>query len=532
MNKKWSFIERTVFLLFAVANAYPILAYHFFVTLDGAPHLYNAHCIKEILLGNEYLKGFIQLNPFPNPNWTGHFILASANFFVPGWLAEKAFLLIYILGLPYAFRYLIKTLTPENYLGSYLIFPFSYTYMLFLGFYNFSISLVLLFLTIAFWIRHKDKLNLLKIAVMMLLVTATYFSHASIYGILLPILFLVMFIDETLTFAGGRKKRKEYFRSVLMKTGVLALSYLVTAWWALQFLLSKPPSISSYLSNHEMLKNIKGITPILGFVESNEVAFTKKIFYVLFILALTTLVLRIMYLFSGSGFTFKRPWELLKKLFNKGDVWLALSALFMLAYYMLPDSDGWAGYFSLRILLLFFLIFIVWLAIQKIWKPILFTAVTLMLFFYIQLTVCRDKTSKELNQAASQCYKASEFIRPNSTVFPVNCSGNWLYGHFDKYLGIDKPLVLLDNNECNQNYFPLRWNANKIPQVFVDETGEVDRCYTFPYIGKNGRRRADYIFIMGRPDTNKTCDKKLIVIIKEHYQQVYTDSLVYVYKNQ
>ena len=267
-------------------------------------------------------------------------------------------------------------------------------------------------------------------------------------------------------------------------------------------------------------------------MESVDDTYTKRIFYVLIFLTLVVVVIRFTKLFRVSSLSFDKPMVLLKKVLNRGDIWLCFAMVFMIGYFVFPDSDGWAGYFSIRILLLFFLFFIVWLGTQKIPKIILFVSISLILFFHIQLTICRDKTTRELDYLAWRCCKAAEYIKESSTVFPVNCSGNWLYGHFDKYLGISKPLVLLDNNECNQNYFPLRWNANKIPQVFVDETGEVDRCYTFPYTGKNGRRRADYIFIMGRPDTNKTCDKKLIVIIKEHYQQVYTDSLVYVYKNQ
>jgi hypothetical protein len=532
MNKKWSFVESTVFLLFALANAYPIIAYHFFVTLDGPPHLYNAHCIKEILLGNDYLQGFMQLNPFPNPNWTGHFIMAFANFFVPAWLAEKAFLLVYIIGLPYAFRYLMKTLAPQNYLATYLIFPFSYTCMLFLGFYNFSISLVLLFFIIGFWLRIKDHLNIYKIAGMVLMVTATYFSHASIYGLLLPILFGLMFLDETLDFFSGKKLMKAYIRSIAIKTGVLAISYLATAWWAIAFFLSRPPSVSSYLPDNEVIKNIRFISPIIGFVESEEKQYTQNILYVLLFLALVVIVVRITKFFTDSGLSIKKPVELLKKLINKGDVWLGFGILFMISYFVLPDSDGWAGYFSMRILLLFFLVYLVWLGTQRIPKLILFISIPVILFFYIQLIIFRDKITGELDYVAWRCCKASDHIRENSTVFPVNCTGNWLYSHFDKYLGISKPLVILDNNECNQNYFPLTWNYEKIPLVFIDETGETDKCYIHPIDGKTERIRADYIFIMGIPDTTKSCDKKLAMIIRGHYRQIYTDSLVYLYENQ
>jgi hypothetical protein len=531
MNKKWSSIESIVFLIFALANAYPIFAHHFFPTLDGASHLYNAHCIKELFIGNEYLQGFVHLNPFPNPNWTGHFIIAFFNLFLPGWLAEKTFLLIYMIGLPYAFRYLLRAFSPQNTLASFLIFPFCYSYMLLLGFYNFSISLVFLLFTIGFWLRNKDRLTVYKSILLMLLVTATYFSHVSIYGILFPILFGLLFIDDTATLIKDKTPFRKYFRAIAIKTGILIMSFSITIYWTIHFFLQKPATIPSYLPEFEMFKNIWLIQPIIGFIQADEEQLTGKIFYILMILALVVLIKRLDHLSNNFNFSFRKPWQMFMKIFNKGDLWMVFGFVLMLAYFKLPDSDGWAGYFSLRILLLFFLMFIIWLGTQYIPKLFLIIAIIGISFFQIKLLVFRDKITTSLNKEAQLCYQASEFIRPNSTLYPINRNGNWLFAHFNKYLGIDKSVVILENNECNENYFPLTWNTRKKPQMYIDNSGDLDTFFPNPFNGNNGRQKIDYLFILGNPDTLNSSDKKLELYTQNHCKKVYDNGFVSLFEN-
>ncbi|MEI6123474.1 MAG: hypothetical protein WCQ95_07575 [Bacteroidota bacterium] len=525
--------ESVVFLLFALANAYPVFSHHFFPTLDGPSHLYNAHTLKDLIFGNEFLSGFIQLNHYPVPNWIGHFIMALSNVVFPAYISEKILLLCYLIGLPFAFRYLIKSLSPNNYLLSYIIFPFCYTYMFLLGFYNFSLALVLLFFTLGYWINIKDKLSFLKVFVLFLLITATYFSHISVYAILGPMMFALLFIDETSWVIKKEKTAATYFRSMAAKTAVIALGFSITAYWAFMLFLGKPAANIVYLPQSEMLRNIKVIEPIIGFIQQDEAAMTGKIFYVLLVLTLVVLFKRWMNL--QMGFRFKATANLkgFIKAFDKTDAWIMFSGVMLLGYFVLPDSDGWAGYFSLRILLLFFLFYIVWLALQNIPKFILVIAIVIALFYNIKLIVFRDKVTASLNQTAMQCYNASNYMTNNSTVLTINRSGNWLLGHFSKYLGVDKSIVVLDNNECDQHYFPLIWNTEKIPGMVVDTSKMLNECFAVNQNSNGISQTIDYIFVMGLLDTAKNdCDKKMFNYLANHKLQVYHNEFVWLYKNK
>src|SRR6187549_2575351 len=142
---KWSVVEKYFFFSLSIINLIPVLFYKFFPTLDGPAHLYNATIINQLLAGNEYLEKFFRFNPEPVPNWTGHFLLSCFNLLLPAFIAEKLLLVLYLLGLPFSFRSLIKTIASGNVFISYYIFPFTYSFLFFLGFYNFCVGLVFLF---------------------------------------------------------------------------------------------------------------------------------------------------------------------------------------------------------------------------------------------------------------------------------------------------------------------------------------------------------------------------------------------------
>ena len=61
-------------------------------------------------------------------------------------------------------------------------------------------------------------------------------------------------------------------------------------------------------------------------------------------------------------------------------------------------------------------------------------------------------------------------IRPNTLVLPFNFvtvrdipEKSWPFIHAAEYLGINKPLILLDNYEASTGFFPLRWTDHADP---------------------------------------------------------------------
>jgi len=179
--------EKYIFLLVTVLNLIPVLQDKFFPTMDGAAHLYNSNIINELIFENNNLfELYFSFNEILVPNWIGHFLLSFFNFFFPAFIAEKILLLFYLIGLPYAFRKLIKTISSQNIGLSYFIFPFSYSFLFTLGFYNFSIAIILMLITLNYWIKNYNQQILnKKILILALLLTLTFFSHVFIFSLLM-----------------------------------------------------------------------------------------------------------------------------------------------------------------------------------------------------------------------------------------------------------------------------------------------------------------------------------------------------------
>ena len=111
---EFSKIEKYIFFLILLLNLLPVLSYKFFPTMDGAAHLYNSNLINEMVLGNKELHQYYIFNSMPVPNWIGHIILSFFNLFLPAHIAERILLISFLIGLPLAFRSLLKTISIEN----------------------------------------------------------------------------------------------------------------------------------------------------------------------------------------------------------------------------------------------------------------------------------------------------------------------------------------------------------------------------------------------------------------------------------
>ncbi|MDC1352957.1 hypothetical protein N8155_01290, partial [Flavobacteriales bacterium] len=157
--------------------------------------LYNSNLINELLL-NPYsnISQYFEFNSALITNFSGHFLLSFFNWFLPAFFAEKVFLVLYALGIPYSLRYLIKQINPTGIGLSYFSFPIIYSTVFLLGFYNFSIALVFFFFALGYWYKHQD--NMTKFSRKLILaglILLTLFSHLFVFAVLLLCLFLPVF---------------------------------------------------------------------------------------------------------------------------------------------------------------------------------------------------------------------------------------------------------------------------------------------------------------------------------------------------
>jgi len=526
-NERFNSAEKYFFILIVGLNLIPILTGKFFPTLDGAAHLYNSQLINSLVTDSSaLLDSFYLFNQEPVPNWTGHVILSFFNLFLPAFIAEKILLLFYLIGFPLAFRALIKTIAPENIYFSYLAFPFAYSFLFFLGFYNFSIALVLLLITLNYWLRKEDKSFTIKWMLgLFALITLTYFSHIFVFAILVFLIGLQISFKSVFSLIDNPKQYKETSKLFLRKAGVLFITSLVPLLlFAYYFYSRTSPGDKIYLSSTELIEWLKNLSPMIALNFMEEIGYTKKLFYLLSVISVIVLYNRI------NALDFKAIYPLpsgilsiIKKIVRVSDFWLLGTAAILFLYFRLPDSDGAAGYVSVRLALLFFIFLILWLSTHYVpkWFGIFIVAVTL--FCNFKLNMYYTSATKGLNKVALECANASQHIEPHSIVLPLNYSDHWLHIHFSNYLGVDKPMVILENYELGTGYFPLKWNESKIPNtLFGDkQSGEI-ACLSWKSNEQNPSKVIDYVFVLGKIESNSDlCNQDIINTLLENYILVY-----------
>jgi hypothetical protein len=529
LNKITRF-EPLLFLLCVILGAMPVLAFHYYPTLDGPAHQYNAQLIRHLLKGDApLLSVFFEFNKEPLPNWSGHALLLLFNSFLPSFLAEKALMLCYFFGLPLAFRYLVGGLAPGKPGLSYLVLPFVHTFFFVMGFYNFSLALVFFFLAAGYWVRLTAAPSKLRIVIMALLIACTYFSHVLVFIILLFALSLAVF-TEGLKDSNG--KLKGFLHAIKFKALHLALSSLLcVALFSLYYFKHHASDDKQFLSKTELNKMLSDVRPLITLNSELQLPDTEPLFYLFIALLTVSVILRIATLMKTKG-SLK---EQFFASFTGSDSWLLLSMLVLFLFYYLPDSDGQGGYvqagfISMRLCLIFYLCLLAWLCHQKLPGWLVVAVVVCASWFHIQQVDYHYDQAAEINPLVEECHDASLKLEPNKLILPINNSPNWLAAHFSNYLGHEKPVVIAENYEVTSNYFPLRLRYGKYPSILLGSKHDTLCDYWIHQPGP-GIIKADYVFVLGKDDAaTDTCSLRTHRILAREYTLTYEGAIVRLYK--
>ena len=133
------------------------------------------------------------------------------------------------------------------------------------------------------------------------------------------------------------------------------------------------------------------------------------------------------------------------------------------------------------------------------------------MFYYTEI--------KKNNEIVMDLYSASVFVEPNSIVLPFDFSENWLHMHHSNYLGVDKSVVILENYECDKDYFPLKWNFESMPKVLLGQASPDDvSCVNWKLNWENEPVSANYVLIIGDLNNkNEECHSKIKEILEKEF---------------
>lgn len=421
-------------LLLAICVAIPF-ATHFYPTLDGAAHLYNSQLLREYLLGNATIRSHLELVVLPLPNYLDHVGLALLLCIAPAWLAEKLFICAYILIGAFGFRRLVLAISPLNRSMAVLVLPLLNTGLLNFGFYNFSLGVALLFWFLAWGWNAPAKWGWAFGLRMLLIATLMYFSNVLAFalgGLLLGSKYLLEGWHE------GTDRWKG-LRGRIIGLFLVAIPGIV-GFAVFQANYQFDPAGPGHPKG-ELLRWLLESRQLVAYIRDPERPFTIG-FTVLLVLMLVVLVKRRTSLEGGA-------------------VALPLVGLLVLAaYFFVPDGYS-AGMMSDRLGMLLLTILLIWMAASAIPRSLERTlAVVIALMSPILSYQHWSSVRRSLDIEAQAVARSASAIPENAIVFPITLSDNWLHAHISNYLGVSKPMIILENYEARLGWFPLRWRTN------------------------------------------------------------------------
>jgi len=487
MRKKFflTLIEsKYLFYFVLLINIILLFFTKFYPSMDGPAHLYNSNILLHLLKGNNVLSEFYSINSLYIPNWTSHFILLIFNSFLPSWVAEKILLIIYVSGMALSFRYLIKVLNPKNISLSILIFPFIYSFLFHLGFYNFSLSFILFFVTLGYWLQSFNSKNTYKYFILFFLITITYFTSIVIFG------FLGLTIGSFILYFSYKKylEDKNFVRAIqfcgqrlliLLIVSLPSLIFLILFFKNVQFF----PSDAAY-SVEELIKWINDARPFIVYNYVGDEIITEQFFHVLLLLL-------------AFSFTLKNKNKENYNYIEKANI-LAIPLLISILFYFLTPNGSSAGMMSDRYCLILYILGIVWIVSRSVETKFNNIIILIVLILHFGLLFKHlNGTIRKLDANAITINKVDEYISENSVVLPVNLSDNWLEPHFSNYLGVEKPMIILENCEADVGWFPIKWNSENIPNIMLGDKNSISGISWINNTKSKSTKQIDYILLYG-----------------------------------
>lgn len=398
-----------------------------------------------------------------------------------------------VAGLPLGFRFLLLRLVPERPIATYLAFPLAYTYTFTLGFYNFQIGCITMLFALGVFLDYRKKgPNLKNLFWLFFLLTVTYFSHLVTFGMTLLVMSGITAADVFITIVKKQKLAPIIRRSLWL----LVVAALPLYCMAIYVIHVYDNSEKVYLLNSELITQLMNLRAIrFGTLPQEEVKYG-PLFIVLMMLS-GILLYNLGNRFAESSGKRSR-WEVFTGMIAEPHVlFLIVSAGVLYLYFRLPDSTNVGGYISVRLSYLFLLFLLIWIGASPIRQWILTASVGYMLILQFPVILKTKESFQKEQRLIHEVLQLRHQIKPNSVVLPVHYSHLWHVGHYSNYLGIDKDVVILENYECHNKYFPVRWKKTQpLDQLTRSPWSRLDEILNVT--PEKDMKQIDYIFVTGR----------------------------------
>ena len=354
------------------------------------------------------------------PNWTMFLIMAPLSRVLPPLIVQQIVVTLCVMAIPLAVLYLQKSFKQTTDASALIGAALAYSYMLFMGFFNFVLAAAIFAFTVGFWWRRRNDRYWIPLYALLI---ATYFSHALAYAATLMALGVLALLE----------RRWRLFVELAPAYALLAFETFV-----------RTRGTAEYRPILWHFQKLLDLQPFVYFGDVH-VAIARFMMVMLVVAAIFTLVRR-------------RPHPV---------AWV--SAALLVVYFVAPwgyGAAGWVqgGWINDRLLFLAVLTLPAWLAVPRPLIATIVAAVAILAHFAV--------TTFEIarfHRQIGDITRAAPLIRPHATmqslVPPIMISSRSTpLLHVGAYLALRPDVVDLDNYEGFLSYFPILFRANVPPR--------------------------------------------------------------------
>ena len=492
-----------VFAVLLAVHLLPLLTTRWFPTLDGPCHLNNARILLELVKGNGTFRSFFSINPYPEPNWLGHALMAVAMSAFPAWLAEKSVQVLALTGLALAFRHLMAVLAPERPWTALLVMPFLLCFTFVMGFINFSLGLSLLLLVLAMHeraVRDRYGRPVWPLAFFLLLL---YLAHLQVFAVGVILVCAraawALAIDQQ----EPRGTFPQMFRHLF---AMLVLPCCLTVGYFIRH--GDHVAAPSRVGIGELLRWVTEGRAWNTLVYDAELPWTR-------IIALGMLFLAL----AGIFFQFRRDargWRSLEMF------WPAAALLVFVLYLLLPDSMAGGSFASPRLLLFFMLMVCAWVGVASIPKRMSIGLIAIICSCDLVHLCIQQRIWSSLEDETRELLGVSDAVPEGAVLLPLNYGDNWLHSNLSNYLGAERKAIVLDNFVATAPFSPVRWREERSPYASIGNFDGSNRpCVHLHAYQAHGEPLIDHVLTWKLNDTiDDSCTKDVRAQLRASFVEV------------
>lgn len=458
--------EFVIFTLFVLLNATFLTKFTYIHSLDGAQHIYNSMVIAELAKGNELMGVYFSLNPVIVGYWIGPFLLSLFNYLFAANVAMKLLIFVCLAGVAYSFRYLVYSIKKETNYLPLLIIPLAMHAYLLMGYYTFSLAWAFFFLVLGYYIRKRNELRGWALLWMGLLFLLLYLSHLVVFAfalICLVVYILYQFIE--LVVKRNKAEIRTQIFNVLKLIGVSLPALVLTLIYAMHVFIMNGKMANTDLPTERLFENLVVMRNLIGFDNVYENPLGTIVFFSFVAAMVYLLILFILKRRKGS--------KILANQNTKGHyIWLLMSLLILVLYFFMPNTFG-TGAMSVRILVWFYFVFVLWISLQKMHWPVVLILLSAMFFTTIERNKIMNGNLEYLNSDVKEITSVGKLMEPNRVYYLLNYSDYWNHLHMGCYAGADIPSMYVLNPQCG-GHFPVIWNKKELPYVLLGDKSRHD----------------------------------------------------------